>query len=92
MNYDPHKYFLKFPIDHLTAATSPTNLCLDFSSGDTVDIEMKDIGHRRIPYRDLSNSHFPPSFYCAYDFIASSDTSACRITATIPSLYQSVLR
>ena len=76
MNPDPQKYFLDFPMSHLTATASPTKLCLEFSSGDTVDLEMKDIGRRRIPSRDLSNSHFPPSFSCASDFLASSDKSA----------------
>ena len=76
---------------HLTAAAFPTNLCLDFYIGDTVDIGMKDIGRRRIPSRDLSNSHFLPSFSCASDFIAPSETSYYRSTDTIPSLDQSVL-
>ena len=43
---DPHKYFLKFPMDHLTVADHPTNIYLDFSSGDTIDIEIKEIGYR----------------------------------------------
>ena len=41
VNYDPHNYFLNFPMDHLNADTYPTKLCLDFSSGYTVDHEMK---------------------------------------------------
>ena len=40
---------------HLTAAEYPTKPCLYFFSGDTVDLEMKEIGRRRIPSRDLSN-------------------------------------
>ena len=53
MNYDIHKYFLKFPMAHLTTGASPKKICLDFSSGDTVDLDMKEIGRRRIPSRDL---------------------------------------
>ena len=56
VNYDPHKYFLDFSMAHLTTAASLTKLFLDFSSGDTVDIEMKDIGCRHIPSREFSNS------------------------------------
>ena len=41
VNTDTHKYFLIFPIAHLTVASSPKNIYLDFSSGNTVDIEMK---------------------------------------------------
>ena len=91
MNFDPHKYFLKFPMSQLTAAAPPTKLCLEFSSGDTVAIEMKDIGKRRIPSRDLSNSNFLPSFYFASYFLSSSDTSSFKSTAPISSLDQSVL-
>ena len=63
-------------MDHLTAAASPKKLCLEFSSYETVDIEMAEIGRRRIPSRDLSNSYFPLAFSCAYDFFAFSETSA----------------
>ena len=38
---------------HLSAAASPTNACLDFYSVDTIDLEMKEIGRRRIPSRNL---------------------------------------
>ena len=55
VNSDPHKYFLKFPMYHLTAAVYPTKLCLDFYTDKTVDIEIKYIGRRRITSRDLSN-------------------------------------
>ena len=41
VNYYPYKYILNFPMTHLTVAASLTKLCLDFSSGDIVDIEMK---------------------------------------------------
>ena len=41
MNSSPYKYFLNFPMFHLTAAPYPTKLCIDFSSGDTVDLDMK---------------------------------------------------
>ena len=41
VNYDTHKYFLNFPMAHLTASTSPKNPCVDFYSGDTVDTDMK---------------------------------------------------
>ena len=91
VNYDPQKYFLNFPAAHLNAATSPTKICLDFSSGDTVDIEMKDIGRKRIPSRDLSNSQFLASFSYASGFIASSETSSCRIASLIPYLDQYIL-
>ena len=53
VNYAPYKYFLNFTIAHLIAAASPTKLCLDFSSGSTVDLDMKEIGRRRIPYWSL---------------------------------------
>ena len=76
MNYDPHKYFLNFPMAHLTAAASPKNLHLDFFSGDTVNLEMKEISRRHIPSRDFPNSHLPPYFSCASDFLDSSETSA----------------
>ena len=74
MNSDTHKYYLNFPMSHFTVAASLTKLCIEFSSEDTVDLDMKGIGNRHIPSRDLSNSHFPPSFSCASDFLASSDT------------------
>ena len=51
MNYDTEKYFLNLPIAHLTVADFTTKICIDFSSGDTVHIEMKEIGRRRIPFR-----------------------------------------
>ena len=82
---------MKFSIDHLTVAAYPKKRCLEFSSGDTDDIHMIDIGRRLIPSRDLSNSQFPYSFSCASDFIDSSETSAYRITSPIPSLDQYVL-
>ena len=91
LNSSSHKYFLNFLMAHINAAASPTKLCLDFYSGDTIDIKMKEIGPRCIPSRDLSNSHFSPEFLCAYDFIASTDPSACRSNPLIPSLDQSVL-
>ena len=46
VNSDHHKYFLRFPMVHLTAAAYTTNLCLEFSSGNTIDLEMKEIGRR----------------------------------------------
>ena len=88
---DPHKYFLKFPMDHLTETASPTKLCIEFSSDDTVDTKMKEIGNRRIPFRDLPNSHFKMSFYFDSYFLVSSEKSACRSTTTIPYLDQSIL-
>ena len=91
MNFSPHKYFLNFPTNDLTASYSPTKVYLEFSSGDSNDIEMKEIVRRPIPSRDLSNLHFPPYFSCDSDFIASAKSSACRITITIPSLDQYVL-
>ena len=56
-------------MDHLTETDSPTHLCLGFSNGDTVDLEMKEIGRRQISSRELSNSHFPPFFSCASDLL-----------------------
>ena len=41
VNSDPHKYFLDFPMDYLTADAYTTKVCLDFSSGYTVDIDIK---------------------------------------------------
>ena len=57
VNYDPHKYLMNFPMAHITVADSTTKIYLHFYIGDTVDVEMKEIGRRRIPSRDLSNSH-----------------------------------
>ena len=75
----------------LTVDDPPTNLCLDFSRGDTVDLDMKEIGHRRITSRDFSDSQFPPSFSCVSDFLSSNDASTCRSTNLIPSLEHSSL-
>ena len=91
MNSDPYKFFLNFPMAHITEAISTTKLCPDFSSGDNVDIEMEYIGCRSIPSRDLSNSHFLLYFSCASNFLASYEIYACRSTSPIPSLDQSVL-
>ena len=91
MNSYPHNYFLNFSISQVTVAASTTKLYPDFSSGNNVDLDMKEIGHRRIPSRDFSNSHFSPAFYCASDFIAFYEKYACKITAPIPSLDQYVL-
>ena len=78
-------------MSQLTADASPKKLCLEFSSGYTVDLEMKEIGRRRIPSRDLSNSQFPPAFSCASDFLDSSETSDYKSTDPIPYLEQSFL-
>ena len=86
VNYDTQKYLLNFHMAHITADDSPKNICLKFYNGSTVDLDMKEIGRRRIPSRDLQNSHFPPAFYYAYDFIDSSETSDCRSNSPIPSL------
>ena len=91
MNYDPNKYFMNFPMAHLTAFSFPAELCIDFYSGNTVDLDMKDIGRRRITSRELTNSHFPTSFSCACDLLSLSETSTFRSTDTIPYLDQSVL-
>ena len=88
---DPHTYFMRFTMSHLTAASYPTNTCLEFYSGDTVDIEMKDIGSGRINSRDSSNSQFLPYFSCAFEYLASYETYACRSTAPIISLHHSFL-
>ena len=58
----------------LNVDDSPTKLCLKCFSGDTVDLKMKLIGRRRIPFRDLSNSHFPLDFTCVSVFIASTES------------------
>ena len=47
----PHKCFLNISMAHLTAADSPANYVLTFSSGNTVNIDMKEIGDRCIPSR-----------------------------------------
>ena len=60
VNYATHKDFLKLPMTHLNAADSPTKLCIEFSSGNTVDLETKGICCSCIPSKDLSNSHTPP--------------------------------
>ena len=41
VNSDAHKYFLNFPMSRITVDAFPTKLCLEFYSGDTVDLEMK---------------------------------------------------
>ena len=38
VNFDPQNYSLNFPLAHLTVAFYPTKLCLDFASGNTVDL------------------------------------------------------
>ena len=79
-------------MDHLTTATSPTKSLLELSSGDTVDIEIKEIGRKRIHSRDSSNSHFKQAFYCASKFIDSTESYACRRNTPMTYLDQSVLR
>ena len=91
VNCYPQKYFLNFPMGNLTSAASPTRLCLEFSSGDAVDIEMKEIGCRQIPSRELSNSNFPPSLCCDSEFIYSIESSDYRNTAPVISLDQYIL-
>ena len=76
---------------HLNTADSPTKLCLDIISGDTVDIEMKEIGRRHFPFRDVSNQHFLPVFSFAYIFLASTESSDFISNAPIYSLYNSIL-
>ena len=51
VNASPCNYFLNFPIPRRTVAASTKKLCLGFSIVDTVDLEMKEIGHRCIPSR-----------------------------------------
>ena len=41
VNSDIHKYFRKLPFTHLTEYDSTTKLCLFFSSGDIVAIDME---------------------------------------------------
>ena len=49
----PHKYFLNFKIAHLTEVDSTIKIWLDFSSGETIDLEIKEVGHKRSPSRHL---------------------------------------
>ena len=37
----PPKYFPNSPIYHLNSDDSPINMCLEFSSGETIALEMK---------------------------------------------------
>ena len=41
VNYDPHKYSLKFPIHHLTVTASPKNICPKLYSGETATLDMR---------------------------------------------------
>ena len=41
VNCAPHNYFQGYAMAHLTMASYPTKLCLEYSSGDTIDLEMK---------------------------------------------------
>ena len=90
MNYAPYRYFLNSPMAHITTADYTTKKCLHFSCGDIIDTEMNKIGHRRIPSRDLSNSHFRQAFSCASAFLDSSESYSWRSTSPILSLNQSV--
>ena len=76
---------------HLTEAYYSTKLCRDFSSGVTLDLKIKEIRRMCITSRDWSNSHFTSYFSCDYDSIASTDSSYCRSSDTITSLYQYAL-
>ena len=78
-------------MDDITLDASPTKLRLKFSSWDTIDLEMKEFGRKQILSREFTNSHFPPAFSCASNFLASTESFACRITAPIPSFYQYIL-
>ena len=49
----PQKYFLNFLMSCLTVGYSHTKLCVNFSIGDTVGIDMKEIGCRHSSSRDL---------------------------------------
>ena len=69
VNYGPRKYFMNFPMDHLTVAASPPKLCTDLSIGENIDIDMKDTGRICIPSRDLSNSHFLMSIFVPLVFL-----------------------
>ena len=84
------KFFINFLMAHFTADASPAKVYLELYSVDTIDLQMKEIGRRRI-FRDLSSSHFLPDFSCTSDFLASAESSACRITTSIQLLDQSVL-
>ena len=55
MNSASYKHFLTFSMDHLNEAASTIKPCIDFSGGETIDIEMKEMGRRRIPSGYLSN-------------------------------------
>ena len=87
----PHKYFLNFTKNHLTAAAYPKKTFFDFSSGVTVYLEMNEIGRGCIPSRDFSNPHLTFAFYCASNFIEYTESYVCTSTAPISSFYQSIL-
>ena len=77
-------------MDHFNADSFPSNICINFSSGNTVDLNTKEIFRRKITSKDWSNLQFTLLFSCAYDLIDSVDTSACRITTLVTLLDQSV--
>ena len=92
MNYDTHKYFLNFIMAHTSESSSPTKLCIEFSSDKTFDIETKEIGRRCIPFRNVLNYNFPQDFYCASNFLDSTKSSTFRTPPTlIPLLDQYIL-
>ena len=75
----------------INADASPKNICLEFFNFNTVDLEMKEIGRRRITSRYLSKSHLTLFFYFASEFIASAESYSYRSPTPIISLNQSVL-
>ena len=52
LKYDTYKQFLSLTIYSMDEAVSPTKICLDFSSVETVDTDMKKIGFKHIPSRE----------------------------------------
>ena len=69
LDYDKHKDPPKFPMSHLTTTDSLTKLYLDFSSGDTINLKIREIGHRSIPSGYLSNSHVLLPFLVPLHFL-----------------------
>ena len=91
VNSATNRYLLNLPIDHINASAFNKNICLDFSSGEAIVIQMKEIGNNRITHRELSNSHFPTYISCDSLFIDSNEFSDFRMTATMLLLYHYVL-
>ena len=90
VNYAPHKYLLNFPMAHLTAASYPTKICIDFSVVKPLISRWKKfIVDKFLPGTcQIHTSHRP--FLVTLIFF-STKSSACIITAPILSLEHYVL-